>query len=348
MRTIVTLLAVVSLLGPSRAQQSRATSPHGVAEVDANLLDPPMEKGVRFVDNVVAMIGDKALLWSTIKDEVSARVTGRVNAGQKVTDADRFEFAKEALQGFVHSEILAQSARVSGPLTPSELNDRIAAELQLYLDEQVQKWGSFNQYMRALEEQNMTWEDVSREYREDLLRAMTLSSLRARYHTNKNLIVTPRQMRRFYEQNLDRYRSKGGVDVDRIAFQGPDRASHAAAAVTAWRAEPTLDAPSVAGKHGGRALTPLKDPGSLAASLKDFVARAEEGEVSDPISWNEVSWVLRATRKRAAAKREFSDPEVQREIRDALAAQSQDLEHRKLVMRNQGNLWIKTPPWLTR
>lgn len=327
------------------AQESRPAT-----TVDARLLDPPPSaEGRRYFDGVIAMIGDRAVLASTIKDQVDARVEGIYGAGGKVAPSDVEEFARDALRRQMHGEILAQSARTSTALTPEEVKEIVQKESNRYLDEQVALAGSFNEYMRLLAATGKTWEAVAQEHENDLLQSIAVQDIYNRTRQQVSLLVTPREMKRHYESKRADYVQVASADVQRVIFSedaaGISSEARAKSAVAAWRARPDLSADELAKQFSGTAL-PLRkavrdDPSDANAPfVKTFAGKAGTGDVSDPIGVAGSFWVLRVVAKTAGKNQDFGEAGVQRDLISDLAKRKQADQEIRLVMRNHRNLYV--------
>ena len=334
-----------------RAQDTRSTTESkNQPVVDARILEPqPSGPERRFFDGVSAMIGDRAVLWSTIRDEVDARVQGIVGAGRKVAPSDVDEFRSEALRSQMFGEVLAQSARTSTSLTPEELKELVQRELQHFLDDEVIKHGSFNQYMRDLSAIGKTWVSVAEEHENELLQQLSLQDLYQRTRLQVSLLVTPREMKRYYDENKSKWIGAGSADVQRVTFassaQDDSAQKQAAQAAAAWRADPKKTSSQVAAEFAGTALPDRKGVRNEAADsnapfVKAFAAKAAVGEVSEPIAFGGAFWVLRIEAKTQQRNQAFGDPAVQREIVARLATQRQGEQRLRLIMRNHRNLYV--------
>ena len=332
---------------PDPALESRSAD---ARIVDARSIEPqPSFPDRRYFDGVVAMIGDRAVLASTIKARVNAQIDGAYGAGRKVAPSDVEEFAREALQFQMHGEILAQSARTSTAISPEELKEIVQKEQQRFLDEEVSKAGSLNQYMRDLAAVGKTWETVAQEHENELLQNISVQDIYARTRQQFSLLVTPREMKRYYDGKRNDYVQLAAADVERVIFSGEEAGKsaqvRAQAAALAWRAAPQLDAEALARSFSGTALPTRKGVrdeanDANAPFIRTFAATATAGSVSEPIGVAQTFWVLRIAAKTAAKNQGFGEPAVQRGIVNQLVREKQVDQERQLVLRNHRNLYV--------
>ena len=362
-------MLLLALAAPAAAQQGSTTQPGNPPQAgtkaqqpaaegpDLHILDPATPKGRRFYDGVIAMVGDRAILHSTIRAEVGAGIAGLLGARGSVNLSRTVELAKKALQQHLHTEVQAQSARLTDSLTPSELKEMLNAELQRYLNDMIADFGSYNSYLDALEATQTTWEEVAQRHTDLVLQQRSAAQLYAnvmsRSGSRTNLWVTPREMRRYYDEHRSEWRQSRSAEVERVLFQDQDPAkaqAKAAAAAEAWRANQALDPEALAASHDGtaRAAWHVDEKAELAPFVKAFAAEGKPMQVSEPTGGNGAYWVMRLRKVQEAIDMPFSDPRVQKAITRKLADAELFRMQERMFERNSTSLFWFVQPDLWR
>lgn len=359
--TAAAAFAAFLSLGSATAQDTRHTP---APAIDLSPLDPePTKAGRRFVDEVSAMIGEKAILASRLRTVVRDRVLGKLGAQERIVPSDLPLFRQEALAGEVEEQILAQSAKVSTAMTPDDLRALLDKELERYRAERIEESGSFSSYLENLKALGRNWETEAQERENEVLKSLSVSDLYRKAYTQASLWITPREVRRFYERNQALFVQSGSADVAMVLFRdvrdGKSAAERAAAAAELW-AKSDLPAEEIGRRFLGTALplrlgvqdTP-KDPN--APFVRTFARTATAGQVSAPIPQNPGTadpaaghWVLKAQQLRAGKNETFQDPRVQARIIAELINSRRIAMIRRLTARHQQNLYVWPPDLLDR
>lgn len=89
----------------------------------------PADTGAELIDRIVAVVGDRAILWSELREEVNQR---RARGLQLPTDsAGQMEVARQVIQEMIDEEVIVQQALRDTAVKVSDLDVQSAAETQL-------------------------------------------------------------------------------------------------------------------------------------------------------------------------------------------------------------------------
>ncbi|MCC6672834.1 MAG: peptidyl-prolyl cis-trans isomerase [Planctomycetes bacterium] len=305
------------------------------------------EPGRRFFDGVVAMINDRAILESSIRREVVAEYEN-LNLQQKGPPPQDLENTRRrVLRRAAQDEILAQTAKTS-TANREQLEEYVERQVREFRDQEVQRYGSFNQYTRELGLLGSSWESVAEERRNEVLRQLSLADAFAPLRGQAPLLVTPKELRRYFETHRAEFEREASADVGAVIFPfgGDAQAARrrATEAVRLWREKP-LDSEELARQTGGIARPDRKavrnvPEDSNAAFLKAFAAQAQAGEVSEPLEQGGTVWVLRILARNGEVRQAFADPKVQERILERLMQDRYREREAKLILRNQNKLYF--------
>ncbi len=292
---------------------------------------PPAPKQRVLLDRVLGVIGDKAILESSIRGEIESRIAG-YRASHQGADPPREEverLQRDLLLSLNQTEAMAQAARTMRGTTPQNV-DRLFEEIsEEFQRERVERAGSLNKYQQELGLLGKTWDSVREEKRtETLVLLAEQQNLANRYRDQLALMVSPQEMLRYYRENVGLFVDVASADLEVMAFSTAGDAQAASAraqeAAAVWRAE-ALSAQELAARFGARVLEPQTgvrndDDDPRAPEIKAFAGAAQEGDVSAPLPRGDYLWILRCVRRRDARHDRFEDPEVRARLLDMLAA----------------------------
>lgn len=306
----------------------------------------------RLFDRTLALIGDRAVLESSIRSELRAREEAWTGP---VTPEQRTQWQNEIVGEIYREETLQQSAKTL-PGTTQERIDRVFQEyMRDFKQQQVEKWGSVNSLTRKLGIAGTTWESVQEEQRARFMSQVAeQNAIQARFRDQFALMVTPKEMLRFYNEHLDEFVQPPSADLAVLAFPvGHDpqaTLAQAKEAAAAWR-ETGGDGSAIRDRYDGSILLqPRKGvrdvPGDdNAAPIKAFAAKATEGEVSDPIPINGYLWLLRVSHRNPGLDASFDDAEVQSKIQLFLVKEKLDKVRERLILQSQQTFQlVRTQP----
>jgi hypothetical protein len=222
------------------------------------------------------------------------------------------------------------------------------------MDELVQDYGSVGRTISELEAIGQSWRDTREAYRNELLSQIAQQqALSERFGANWSLLVTPQELRDYYDSHPEDFAAHRSTTVAWIAFRlsGEDREAvlaRARDAAETWRREP-LDTATIAARFDGIALRLNEDvrpddpDDSRAAFLKDFARSGAEGDVSDPVEERGNLFVMRIEQKLDRGSLDFADQEVQDRIREAISRARYTALREKIARQKRRTLFYQGP-----
>ncbi len=335
-RFVVALgLALASALGGVVAQRPvDASTPvrgnfGGIPDPNNATQQPPSRV---LIDGVRAVIGDRVILQSTVQREMA-----RQYADQELTEAERTRLEFDIVREIAKEEIWVQIGKVIGSQDPEEFEETIDSLVQDYLDEQVQEYGSFARMDEELRATQTSWQTLAQEQRAKILRdSARQHAIRERFKDGISLLVTPRELREYYDANPETFEAVERALVAGVLFRPTrDVEQRAASAAAAWRADPLLTRENVAERFGGNAMQVMEvnrdSIGSLIPPVTDIAREGTTGTVSEPTPYRGNILVLKILDKQSRAAMAFDDINTQNLIRRFLVDRKmRDLEGRIL------------------
>ena len=319
----------------------------------------PTAKGsgkARVFDEVIGIIGDRVILQSAIDRELEDRFVDR-----KMTAQERELEKRRIMFAIARDEVWVQYGKVLGQQAPDAFEEAVQHHIDAYMQEEQNRYGSFTRMTEELESIGSSYQSVQESYRNKLLSDIARNqALGNRVRDKIPLLVTPREMLRYFKKNRRMFEASSVADIAWVSFPTRDdpegTVARAQEAAEAWRRPPAageveLDERDLAQRFNGIPLPPSveirpDDPeDSRADFLKTFAAEQPEGTVSDPILRGTNYLVLKLVLKVDRAERKFTDPLVQSEIRNLLADQKMQVLHGRILVRNSQKLLV-WPEWL--
>jgi hypothetical protein len=323
------VVPILLLSGLVTAQGERVTPP----PIRQETLGPvqPSRGATRQLHNrVVAVVGDRVYLEKELQAEFQLVYEADERGGTDVTTrAYREELVQTIMRKFAQEQVLAQSAKsVSG--TSREALERMLEErLAEFRRTQEAEFGSTNEYARSLGELGRTWDGVREEQMTTLLAEFQLyQEVTRRLRDNIALMVTPSQMREWYDENRSRFVQPPSADVTILSFRATagaadleERLRLAAAAMAA----PDADLEAIAEQY--RAVVQVQS--GVRASpddprielVKSFATSTALGGVSDPVARGDSRWLMKVVAKTEGRNEPFESPAVHRQITEVLVNQ---------------------------
>lgn len=290
-------------------------------------------------DKVIGVIGDQVILWSTIEEELRAIE----ESGTPMTYSERNDRRMRILVTIARNEIWVQYGKVIGGQSPEEFKavlDRYVAER---MAEQQQRFGSFTRFDEELRNIGDSRSSLETRLRNKLLSDYGRSNAPGQ---RSPLMVTPKEIRRYFDQNPERFSIQSTADYERMFFplDLADVDQRMAAAAEAW-AKDGADPEQIAAQFGGRVRAGGQVLDDHADSIKSFALNASPGQVSQPIRLGRYYWLYKVTSRTYAREELFTDPEVQKRIKFRLREQM-SMEARNRVIQQNGATLLIWPPEL--
>ena len=293
-------------------------------------------------DRVVAVIGDRVVLDSEVKEQVRAKFQD-----EKQPEKNR-QYREDILRAILRREIWVQYGKVLGQQAPEAFEEIVQRQVEEHMDEQIEEWGSFQKMVEELESIGSSWQEVEDEYRQRLLAQIAQrQAIGQRYFENRELLVTPKEMKAFFDANPQNYEARKAATIEWLSFSksgDPDAAqANADAAARAWRTG-VDDLQAIKDQFKGAIIPPKRDipyddPDDATRSfIKEFARDNPNGTVSAPIDQQRFFLVLRVSDKIDTPQRPFTDETVQTEIREILIDRRMIQMNNRLMLQQLRNL----------
>ena len=243
------------------------------------------------------------------------------------------------------AEALAQGAKTMSGMTPDQRDTVLDQHMEDYRRRKVERAGSINKLTEELGVLGQTWDSLRSERETELMAELVRQrDFSVRFRDRRALMVTPKQMKRYYDTHRDEFIEQPSADLAVVVVLGgtdPQTAlQRAEEAAEAWRATADLAAADLTAKWGAVALDDrlgVKDSESdqNAPPIRAFAGKAPQGEVSEPVRMGRDYWLLKVLRRREGRDDSFDDASVQAGIQRALADHQQLLRHNNLILKSQ-------------
>ncbi|MBK8978869.1 MAG: peptidyl-prolyl cis-trans isomerase [Planctomycetes bacterium] len=296
----------------------------------------------RLLDRVKAIVGDRVILESSVQRQLERNV-----GDAPLTPEERARAEREIVRELAREEIWVQVGKRIGAENPEQTQALVDGMVRDYLDERIQEYGSFTQMDRELSAAGTSWQALVEERRATILRQSAWDiALRSRFEDGPQLLVTPREMARYYRANPEQFAALDSADLAWIAFDAGQQDA-AARAAAAWRGNELAEAQDIAREFGGTAMPVRRDIRQSADDatrefMKAFVREHAVGDVSEPLAVGRNLFVLKLVRKISRPAMSFDDALTQQAIRKALVRMRlRELEDRILRWKSQS---IPTAP----
>lgn len=330
---------------PAQSKTAPGESPQGPPK-------PPAQQqlnGRTFCDKVIGVIGDQVILLSSIEEEL--RVLEELDP-RPWNQARREEETWRLLRDIARKEIWVQYGKVIGGESPEQFKqatDRIVAER---MAEEEQRYGSFTRMTEELGNIGVSRSSVESQVRSQLLSDIGQWSAMGQLSQRSNLMVTPKAMRRFFDENPELFAIQGEVLFARMWFRADmDGVEECMAnAALAWgdpEAEPDEIAARFGGRFRGMDSVQAGPEDQHAEAIREFALNAEEGAISKPILLGGTYRLLKVLDKTLAENKPFEDAEVQEYCRQRLQERQMAETKMNVIERNSAKLLI-WPPRLRR
>lgn len=289
----------------------------------------PPRPGRRVYDGVRVIIGDRVILQSTLEREIRSQIEAMGMASNTpLAREDELRIRDQVMTRFARDEVWIEYGKSLGERDPKQFEQAIDSEVDSQLKDEIRASGGMLQFDRDVGDLGTSWTDLRRQKRNSILTQIAKRNAIAPLINNQGLLVTPREIRAYFDEHPEQFSQPETADIQRIGFsiERDPAATQARVqeAAVAWRAG-TMSASQIAKQYGGIALETQRDvrPGDAderSKELKNFAATHKIGEVSDPIrSGRKFFTLLRVEAKTEAIEVAFTDPLVQMRIRERLA-----------------------------
>lgn len=288
----------------------------------------PPGKLVGPLEQVAAIVGNEVILHSTIDSQVHGWLRSQV--GARIDDPQQIEaLYRQILGDSVRRSMLAQTARTLGAYDPDQVEDYVEHAVREREAEEVERSGSYSRFVQQLHEANLSWDLIAAEERTKTLQQFAEQQVAyGLVGARRYLLFTPREMRDYYNDNIEDFTIEARTDVASVAFADAATAEEAAAA---WAKE-DLAAEQIESRFGGilsqvysgdRGFPQLAE-GEAPPANDDRAAFLWEAAQTQAVGTARSvpvgagTWVVKVIQRIEGSRREFLDRSVQREIRETL------------------------------
>jgi peptidyl-prolyl cis-trans isomerase SurA len=261
----------------------------------------------QLIDRIVAVVEDEAIFESDVDQAVRQYFFQRGRTS--VTPAEREEVFREALENLINDKlVIAQAGRLGIDVPFSDVEAQVARAIE----ENVKALGGEEAFNRQLEAEGLTLDELKKLYRTQVKNRMLVERVLQRDMARERGEVSEAELRKFYEENLDRLPKRPEVVHLKTIFLGFETSSSATASARrkteALRARITAgeDFAAVAKAESEDPSAPLGgDLGFLRPkdlrepALAKTAAALEVGAVSEPVLTMYGYHLLQVTEKRA-------------------------------------------------
>lgn len=346
--------AVLALcLGGSSAQESPPPFPRRPA--------PPSPAGppLHLFEGVVLVVGDRLILNSEIERELATRRQNAANEGKTISPEDEVKIRQSIVLKLAQEAGMAQASKLLAPDIRNRIDASVEEMLKEYEAEEVKRAGGYDQFINELGELGKSLDSVIDERRTRMRAAYAEQQIMSNRLRNEGaLLVTPAEMRRFYDEHIAEFTRERSVDLAVLALRVTDREAAAAQiekVAEAWR-QPGKTAAAVVAEFPD---LPLSDLGvetavtgaasdARRAWLKDFAASAVADQVSAPQAVGSALWVVKAVKLQDASRQPFESQQVQTVIHNYLERTRLEAFRMRLLQRNQRSIQQVAPRWISR
>ncbi len=296
--------------------------------------DPQPEKGHQVLDEVVVTMGDKAILWSTLNEAYTARLTGLMAGGKTFNTNERVDLWREVLKSFIGEAVRSQAVKTVGKFTPDQVEEIVNREMETWQERRIQEQGSLNKFRESLKKLGESEFTLRARARNEVYQQIARYEMEANLRDRRALMVTPAEMRKLYLKKLPEMQISASARLGMMSLkiQDPSQADEVLAKankiIQAWGKE-SISSKQMAQRYGALAQQDrhIQDSGnktSTAPWILDFVKGAKAGQVSQPIQRPTSIWILKLLEREGAQKYSFNDPKVQESLRLEILQQKEE------------------------
>jgi hypothetical protein len=339
-----------------RQQCARALT---LAAVAAALCAQPARpaKGPRLFDAVVAVVGDRPILYSSIEREFQSLVSSAVRQGEQLTPQIERAIRSNILNKLEEEARLAQASKLMNTGVRDQIDTIVEESLKDYEAREVRRAGGYDSFMQELGLVGKTLDSVIEDQRTRIQAELAQQQIMSRrIRDQAALLVTPREIRTFFDDNPEQFSRPRSADLAVLALRVEDPATartDAERVAQAWRA-PGKTAEQVRAELAELPLSVLPGEAGVTDSPKDarrdwikrFAASAAPDEVSAPQPLGGALWILKAVRIEDARQDSFDDPSVQTRIRATLQERKLQDYRMRLLERSKRSIQRWLPPWV--
>lgn len=334
-------LTLLTLATDAAAQQTGGAAPQGAPQPQS------APRGRLYVDGIVASVSDSAILQSRLFKATEGDIPEReAELGRQLRLDEVQMLSHRNLATTIDNYQMAQAARSFGNIPPERFDLILETQIEKEKEELRRSLGSYAAISDEFNQRGESWLTYQQDLRIEKLQTLAESiAIYERIRKQKNLHLTPRMLREAYRATRDTiFVRPAWARVAMVTFSGPDAQQHAQEAAEFWRTG-DFGASEVAGRFPDAVAAPQllhsSAPG-LAEQMRAFAVAGPLGNVSDPIQRSGNYVVLYVHEHHEARNGQFSDREVQAELRQ-MVLERITLEFRAHALeraRERTEVWI--------
>ncbi len=309
--------ARAAVRGLGLALTATVLSVHAVAAQD-----PGQEPGVamagpggEMVDRVAAVVGDSAILWSQVEQQILQMQAGGAQVPQDPAQLE--EFRRNLLEDLVDQQLVLQAAARDTTIVLPE--GRLQDAVEQTMNERIQAFGGESPFREALEQQGLSLTAFRSQLRDQIRRQMLFQQFfeRQEQQRARGVAVTEEEMREFFEANRDQLEVRPATLSFLQAIVQPEPSEEARAAARE-EAERILDELRAGEDFANLARQHSDDPGSgeqggelgwylqgdgLVEEFEDVAFALREGQISTVVETPFGAHIIKVERIRGAERK---------------------------------------------
>ncbi len=301
----------------------------------------PASAQQQILNGVAAVVNDKVIT----KDDVeqfslrALQAAARQTRTQEAFEQKQIEIFRDSLEILIERELILREFETAGYNLPETI-------IEDYVNQQVrEEFGDRISLVKTLHQRNQTFES----YRKDIRDTFVITTM-TRKNVTQTLVISPKRIEKFYQENLSRYQVGDRAKVRVIVVE---KARHARgeplriATEATRRARASEDFGKLAdelsddarrNKGGDRGWVENKES-DLRKELRDFVFQGKAGDVSDPIDAEGAIFVVKIENRELAHQRPLS--EVREEVEQTLKSVETERLRKKWIAKLKAKSLVK-------
>ncbi|MCB9917789.1 MAG: peptidyl-prolyl cis-trans isomerase [Planctomycetes bacterium] len=293
--------------------------------------DAPSALAEVLFDEVLAIVNADVVTRSQIQESLALEVDTLLRnrsgdgASNRLTPAEIADIERKLVRLRVRDHLLADSVDTLG-VDPRRVETIVNRLVDERLAAEEREAGGALQYLERLKERSTTYDSRRDELRSEFRRQIAVSEHLKEARVASQLLVSPRELRQYYDAHKDAFTRKDSADLELLRFPVTTDPKVVQKAKERLAAGATLDA--VAKETGADAdrVDGIEPGDNTLEALRDFAfaASRSRGDVSEPLERGSSIWLLRLGARTVGGVRPFSDESVQQEMRTKLAQERQN------------------------
>lgn len=283
----------------------------------------------QLINRVELTVDNKAVLRSQVLADYYAVLEQNLAGGAKLDRVERRQLFAEVLQAHERQAVSSEAALSVLGADTEQINQTVERIRAFRKEENLKQIGSYSKMRESVGLFGQSQFQRAQAEKETILRDLARNDVLARFRDRRNLLITPKQLRKAYAEHVAQLPKEPSFILETLVFRPAEGEAldevraRAEQAAQAWRGD--LTARQVASAHQGIA---LRSRGRVRRSqarrrqahLQAFPLAAEGNGVSKPIPdpAGRGFYLQRIRGWRAAQAPAYDDPAVQQSLRAKL------------------------------